>query len=619
MRHFRIVRTLSILCAAALTVFGPHAGNAQGTESADSIARVARLAFIEGRVSLFKDQDEGWQTARLNAPIQAENSIWTEGGARADVRLGASAFRFDQDTVFDFLRMNDTQTLGYLQRGIVQVRVRTYRENDFADKIAIDTPGGRVVFETDGRYRVDSMTANGETRITVFAGRARFEQGNTRLTVESGRELMVRGQEQALEMRYYTAQETDLDRWADVRDSRWDRTHARVVRDPVISPYMTGYEDLDEYGEWVDGAEYGRVWAPRVVISGWAPYRFGQWTYVRPWGWTWIDDAPWGFAPFHYGRWVMIRNRWCWWPGVYHPRPAYAPALVAWFGSGGSGISISGGPHVGWFPLAPREHFVPRFPHPSWYANNINYVTGNVVIAPPSRYHNHRNGATIVANDVFIGSRPVGSQFVRRPPNELLNSPVSPHVNLRPHVERNPRVMPDRIQGPTPPVTTGPTPQPINPRPVQPTIKHSPEPVISGPAIQPPPSPTTGPAPLQAPVVKRAPEPILVGPSVAPPSDVRPPAPTTQTQIQPDRPATGPRVRGWRQPPAESGPGAAPISPAPRATPSAPAPAQPLPPTHSAPTPKPKAEPSAKPKEQERESGEKAKGERSGHPKAALQ
>ena len=23
-----------------------------------------------------------------------------------------------------------------------------------------------------------------------------------------------------------------------------------------------------------------------------------------PWGWTWVDDAPWGFAPFHYGRWV---------------------------------------------------------------------------------------------------------------------------------------------------------------------------------------------------------------------------------------------------------------------------------------------------------------------------
>jgi hypothetical protein len=25
---------------------------------------------------------------------------------------------------------------------------------------------------------------------------------------------------------------------------------------------------------------------------------------MSPWGWTWVDNAPWGFAPFHYGRWV---------------------------------------------------------------------------------------------------------------------------------------------------------------------------------------------------------------------------------------------------------------------------------------------------------------------------
>ena len=54
-----------------------------------------------------------------------------------------------------------------------------------------------------------------------------------------------------------------------------------------------------------------------VVAAGWAPYRYGRWAWVRPWGWTWVDDAPWGFAPFHYGRWVCGRGeRWCWAPGA---------------------------------------------------------------------------------------------------------------------------------------------------------------------------------------------------------------------------------------------------------------------------------------------------------------
>src|SRR4029453_15692065 len=71
---------------------------------------------------------------------------------------------------------------------------------------------------------------------------------------------------------------------------------------------------------------------------GWAPYRSGQWRWVRPWGWTWVDQAPWGYAPFHYGRWVTIGNRWCWWPGGYYARPIWAPALVGFVG--GSNLSV---------------------------------------------------------------------------------------------------------------------------------------------------------------------------------------------------------------------------------------------------------------------------------------
>ena len=72
---------------------------------------------------------------------------------------------------------------------------------------------------------------------------------------------------------------------------------------------MTGYEDLDEYGDWSYVAGYGMCWRPRVVVAGWAPYRFGHWVWVGPWGWTWVEDEPWGFAPFHYGRWAFAGRR----------------------------------------------------------------------------------------------------------------------------------------------------------------------------------------------------------------------------------------------------------------------------------------------------------------------
>jgi predicted secreted protein len=596
------------LCAAALALTLTSAALAQPAAIEDQ-SRVARLAVIEGQVSIFRDAEDGWRAARQNAPLQAENSIWTEGASRADVRLGASAFRFGYDTVFDFLRMSGDQALGYLQRGVVQVRVRTYRENDFADKIAVETPNGRAVFESDGRYRVETLASSNETRVTVFAGRARFEQGNSRLAIEPGRELMVRGLGAQFDVRYFTAQDTDLDRWADARDARWDQAHARLNREAMVSPYMTGYEELDEHGEWIDSGDYGRVWAPRVIVSGWAPYRYGHWSYVRPWGWTWIDDAPWGFAPFHYGRWVVIRNRWCWWPGVYHPRPAYAPALVAWFGSNGAGVRLGSGPHVGWFPLAPREHYIPRYSHSPLYANNINYVTGNVRLVPPPRYHNHHHGATFVANDVFIGSRPVGGQYVRRPPADVFNTPIASHVDVRPRLPRDPRVMPDRIQ---PPAAQG-GPSPIAPvigapRPVPPVVKRLPEPASTGPAVQPP-----------APVLKRAPEPILVGPAVAPATETAPSPGALPPAVQTDRPNPGPRVRGRRQPAPDAAPVAPGVMPAPHAVAPSTSTTAPAAPVHAAPAPKPKAEPSAKPKEKDHESGEKPRGEKSSHPKAQVQ
>src|SRR5664279_5923051 len=77
-----------------------------------------------------------------------------------------------------------------------------------------------------------------------------------------------------------------------------------------------------------DSPTYGNVWMPTSVQSGWAPYHNGHWVWVAPWGWTWVDDAPWGYAPFHYGRWVSLRGNWGWVPGPINYQPVYAPADI---------------------------------------------------------------------------------------------------------------------------------------------------------------------------------------------------------------------------------------------------------------------------------------------------
>jgi hypothetical protein len=229
--------------------------------------------------------------------------------------------------------------------------------------------------------------------------------------------------------------------------SRNDR-YAKSVSSDYVADGVIGYADLDDYGGWNDEPDYGHVWYPTTVETGWAPYRYGHWSWIDPWGWTWVDNAAWGFAPFHYGRWVYVRNRWGWCPGPRHVRAIYAPAMVAFVGGSGWGVSISTGP-VGWFPLGPRDVYVP------WYRTSRNYFTNvnvrNTTIINNTYitnvYNNYSRGRPITANyayrqnvaavtavprAAFVGARPVNAARVEVNASQLRNASVASRVGIAP-------------------------------------------------------------------------------------------------------------------------------------------------------------------------------------------
>jgi hypothetical protein len=215
---------------------------------------------------------------------------------------------------------------------------------------------------------------------------------------------------------------TAFDDWALDRD----RQRAAALASQYVSPYMTGYQDLDAYGRWTTYSDYGPVWFPTSVAAGWAPYRYGHWAFIPPWGWTWIDDAPWGFAPFHYGRWAFIHGAWGWCPGERVHHPVYAPALVAFIGGTGWNVTVTVGesrPAVGWVPLGPREAFHPYYSSSVEYLHEINRpyldrvafnrlaIDRNRDRDEVSRYRNFQ-AATVVPTNAFIGADPVQRHIV---------------------------------------------------------------------------------------------------------------------------------------------------------------------------------------------------------------
>jgi hypothetical protein len=281
------------------------------------------------------------------------------------------------------------------------------------------------------------------TRVAVRSGEGSATgEGNT-VTVRTGEVATFNN---GASLQHETAQASapdGFDDWCQLRDEHESQSASRQY----VSEDVIGSEDLDAYGTWRQTPQYGAVWVPAGVGPGWAPYHDGHWVWVEPWGWTWVDDAPWGFAPAHYGRWVYFGGYWAWTPGpVIAARPVYAPALVAFVGgahwgvgvSFGVGFGVGGG--VGWFPLGWNEPYVPPYAVSRGYFTNVNvtniHVTNVTVI---NNYYDNRatvnnfqyanrtapGGFTAVPASAMAGSQSVARTAVQVPPGEIARAPLA--------------------------------------------------------------------------------------------------------------------------------------------------------------------------------------------------
>ncbi|HYK88685.1 MAG TPA: DUF6600 domain-containing protein [Acidobacteriota bacterium] len=412
---------------------------------ADPPDRVARLNFVEGNVSFLPsggDEDD-WVAAVLNRPLTTGDRLWADANSQAELHIGPNAIRIDSNTGISFLNLDDTTVQIRLSDGSVNVRLRRL---DPGNTLEVDTPNVAFAIKRPGNYRIDAHPDNNATIATVYQGEAEAIGGGRSWQVISDQQAFFTGTDTLeYDLKDADAQPLgDFDRWARSRDEQEDRIAAATS--PYVSPEMTGYEDLNAYGTWTQVPEYGWCWYPSRVVVGWAPYRFGHWVWIAPWGWTWVDDEPWGFAPFHYGRWAYYRAAWIWVPGPIAVRPVYAPALVAWVGGRGFSFSVSvGGGPVGWFPLGPREVFVPAYHVSERYVTNINVTNTVVNRTTVINVYNNRNyqnavfmnraapGAlTVVSRDTFVTARPVARNVVSVPARELASAPISRTVEAAP-------------------------------------------------------------------------------------------------------------------------------------------------------------------------------------------
>src|SRR5712671_6488227 len=406
----------------------------------DPPSRVARIGYMEGSVSFQPAGETDWVQAVPNRPMTTGDKIWADKDSRAELQLGSAVIRLSANSGFSFLNLDDRTAQIQLTSGTLNVRVRRLDRNDVFE---IDTPNLAFSVYQPGSYRVEASEDGTYTVVSPREGEGEATGNGQTYTIHAGQRVTFSGTDSLNADVLEISGADQFDNWAYNRDHRYDNSRSAQY----LSHDVVGYEDLDDNGDWRDDSNYGHVWFPNHVEAGWAPYHHGHWEWISPWGYTWVDDSSWGYAPFHYGRWVTVGGRWGWVAGPVEVRAVYAPALVVFIGGGGVGF----GGNVGWFPLGPREVYVPSYHVSRGYVERVNIsnttvnnttitnVCNTTIVNKTTNVTNvtyvNRNvqgAVTAVPQRAFASAQPVARAAVKVDAREIASAPVMHRVAVNP-------------------------------------------------------------------------------------------------------------------------------------------------------------------------------------------
>ncbi|HWQ03284.1 MAG TPA: FecR family protein, partial [Candidatus Nitrosotenuis sp.] len=337
-----------LLSVATLYALNARAQEPQAQLQADvSYARIVRLSYVEGDVQVWRPEEEGWEQALLNLPLQQGYALATnQGRAEIEFESGATA-RMAENTILRFSKMFLSDGNRITELTLQQGSAIFYANLAKNDQFLVRTQHLSVLVPSNARFRVDATPAG--AWVTVHKGDVTVETAENSYRVTKNRTLHFAALDERVEIARAESQDA-FDRWAADREDVILAGRDRSTRYVNTQGYGYGVSDLSSYGGWYNVSGYGYGWRPYGVTLSWMPYMHGTWRYILGYGWTWVSYEPWGWLPYHYGNWVYSPaygwlwipsnfNRWCgarvfyvwhnnrmhWGPLNPHDRPGVRP------------------------------------------------------------------------------------------------------------------------------------------------------------------------------------------------------------------------------------------------------------------------------------------------------
>src|SRR3954467_3667372 len=228
----------------------------------DPPARVARLSYLTGEVSVQPGGANDWVQANINRPLTSSDRVWADKDSRAELQLGGASLRVDNNTSLTLVNVSDNNVQVQLDQGTASLHVADLFDGEVYE---VDTPNVSFIVRKRGDYRFDVDNAGDNTDVTVFKGEGDATGEGPAIRIKKEQRYTFTGGKSLQFTQNNNPGLDGFDQWAIARAQREDDS----VSARYVSRYAVGYSDLDYNGSWETVPTYGAVWYPRGVAVGW--------------------------------------------------------------------------------------------------------------------------------------------------------------------------------------------------------------------------------------------------------------------------------------------------------------------------------------------------------------
>ena len=245
----------------------------------DPPARVARLSYLNGEVSIQPNGVNDWVQASINRPLTSSDRVWADKDARAELQLGGAALRVDSGTSMTLVNVSDNNVQVQLDEGHTILHVVELFDGEVYE---VDTPNVSFIVRKKGDYRFDVDNAGDTTAVTVFKGEGDATGEGPAIRIKKEQRYTFSGGK-SLKFALNSNPGLDgFDQWA-IAPRSW-----KQLRFGALCLAVRGRLFRSRLQRFMGNG--ANVWRDLVSARyrGWlgASYRYGHWVWVGPSRWT---------------------------------------------------------------------------------------------------------------------------------------------------------------------------------------------------------------------------------------------------------------------------------------------------------------------------------------------